>query len=84
MKTGRPGKIVMCVNDGLVFQSMEEAAQQYNTTRSTISRNIHGTRRTARGLQFVLITGTESRDELEGIREEVLRECYRLKGAIVK
>lgn len=77
MKTGRPGKVVMCVNDGLVFRSMEEAAQQYNTTRSTISRNIHGTRRTARGLQFVLITGTESHEELLELRRAIVREQFK-------
>lgn len=77
MKTGRPGKKIMCVNDGLVFQSMQEAAEQYNTTRSTISRNIHGTRRTARGLQFILIDGQETTEELLEIRKSIIKKQYK-------
>lgn len=77
MKIGRPGKMVMCVNDGRVFNSMQEAAEHYNTTRSTISRNIHGTRRAARGLQFILIAGQETPEELLEIRKSIIKEQYK-------
>ena len=76
MKTGRPGKMVMCVNDGRIFKSMQEAAQHYDTTRSTISRNISGELKTAKRRKFIMISGLETEDELAEIRKNIISELY--------
>lgn len=82
MKTGRPGKKIMCVNDGRIYDSMSSAAEAYNTTRSTISKNMSGKLRTAKGMCFVSITGNETPTELEEIRKEVVIKKFNIEGVV--
>lgn len=78
MKTGRPGKIIMCINDGHIYTSLEAAAIAYQTTRSSISKHIHGNRKSVKGFYFVEITGDESIEECEQIRLQHITQKYNL------
>lgn len=63
-KRGRPGKKILCINDGLVYNSMCEAATSYHTTQSAISKQLSGQRKSVRGYYFKEICGTESLEEI--------------------
>lgn len=82
MKTGRKGTKVMCINDGKVYDSMSSAAESYNTTRSTISKNLSGKLRTVKGLCFITVTGTESPAELEDLRKQTVIKKFNIEGVI--
>lgn len=82
MKTGRKGTKVMCINDGKVYDSMSSAAASYNTTRSTISKNLSGKLRTVKGLCFITVTGTESQAELEELRKQTVIKKFNIEGVI--
>lgn len=78
MKTGRPGKPVLCINDGCIYTSLEAAAIAYQTTRSSLSKHIHGNRKSVKGMYFVELTGTESADEIDQIRIQFVSRKYNL------
>ena len=78
MKTGRPGKSVMCINDGTIYGSLEAAATKYCISRSAISKHIHGDRKSVRGLYFIEISGNETPEELQTIREKELFSQYHI------
>ena len=80
MNTGRPGKMIMCVNDGAVYASFADAAKYYDTTRSTISKHVNGKLKSVRGLNFVQITGTETAEELLAIRIKIAKEQFNWIG----
>lgn len=75
-KRGRPGKTVMCINDGRIFSSLDIAAHAYEISKSAITRQIKGERKKANGLFFVEITGYETKSELQQIRESFLYQVY--------
>lgn len=75
-KRGRPGKTVMCINDGRIFPSLDIAANTYKISKSAITRQIKGERKKANGLFFVEITGHETKSELQQIRESFLYQVY--------
>ena len=76
MNIGRPGKMIMCVNDGAIYSSFADAAKYYDTTRSTISKHVSGKLKSVRGLSFVQITGTETAEELLAIRMKIAQEQF--------
>ena len=82
MKTGRKGTKVMCINDGKIYDSMTSAAKAYSTTRSTISKNLSGQLKTAKGFCFISVTGTETQNELDEIRKTIVIEKYNIEGVI--
>lgn len=81
---GRAGQLVMCCNDGCIYQSIHEAAEKYGISTSAIARQIRGERKLAAGLYFVAVSGNESRKELNEIRLEVLKAQYKWTGVTLK
>lgn len=76
MNIGRPGKMIMCVNDGTVYSSFSEAAKSYNTTRSAISKHVNGKLKSVKGLRFVEIMGDETQEELLEIRIKIASKQF--------
>lgn len=83
-KKGRPGKCILCVNDGCIYESMSQAAVFYNITEGAISKQVHGHRKTINGYSFIEISGNESEKELNEIRLNALKTQYKWKGVILK
>lgn len=81
---GRPGKCVLCINDGRIYESMSKAAIAYNVTEGAISKQIHGHTKAVKGYSFIEISGTETEDELNEIRLNVMQMKYKWKGVILK
>lgn len=79
MKTGRPGKKIMCINDGVIYKSCTAAAQTYKVTRSAISRQVNGCLKSVKGLYFVTVNGNETPDELQSIRMQYLSQFIRIE-----
>lgn len=79
MITGRPGKKIMCINDGLVFDSITDAAKHYKVTRSTISKQLTGIRLQVAGRYFIYIRENMSKSELQELRNEKIKEVYKLE-----
>lgn len=79
MITGRPGKKIMCINDGIIFESITDAAKHYQVTRSTISKQLTGVRGQAAGRCFIYVDVTMTDEELQKIRNEKLKDVYKLK-----
>jgi group I intron endonuclease len=48
-------KKVICINDGVTFDSVVEAASRYNVCKTTISAICHGKRNAAYGLKFKFV-----------------------------
>ena len=69
---GRPGKKILCINDGRIYESLISAANQYNISSSAISQTLHEKRRSVKGLYFTTINGCETAEELEEIRKELI------------
>lgn len=80
MITGRPGKKIMCLNDGLIFSSITSAAQHYKLSRSAISKQLGGSRSHAGGLSFIYVDENLSADELTHLRKQMILEIYNLKN----
>lgn len=80
MITGRPGKKIMCVNDGLVFSSITAAAANYKLSRSTISKQLSGVRSQAGGLYFVYVDDNLSDVELMQLRKQMIPKIYNLRN----
>lgn len=81
---GRAGQLVMCCNDGCIYQSIHEAAEKYGISTSAITRQIQGERKLAAGLYFVTVSGDESREELDEIRLNVLKTQYKWRGVTLQ
>lgn len=79
MAMGRPGKNIMCVNDGLVFTSITQAAEHYQMSRSTISKQLTGLRPQAAGLYFMYIDGM-TQEQAEAQRKKILERVYNIKN----
>lgn len=83
-KRGRNGQCVMCCNDGRTFSSLHDAAKNYAISVSAITRQLKHERKTAAGLYFIEISGTESIESLNELRLHVIQQNYRLKGVFIK
>lgn len=78
MKTGRPGKKIMCINDGKIFSSITEASTFYSVSRSAISKQLMGVRTQIAGRYFIYVAEGKSTEELQSIRKSKLKEIYNL------
>lgn len=67
-KRGRPKKSIICINDGIVYRSVAEAAKAYNVTQGGVSKQLNGQRKSIKGYYFKEISGIESDAELKKIR----------------
>lgn len=83
-KKGRTGQIIMCCNDGEIYNSVHQAAKYYDISVSAITRQLKKERKTAAGLYFVEIVGNESDDELQDIREKILSTVYKMRRYILE
>ena len=82
MKIGRPGKKILCINDGMIFESCTAAAKNYSVTRSAISRQVNGQLKTVRGLYFITVSGDETSDELRSIRMDYITQSIRIEDLL--
>lgn len=80
MAIGRPGKKIMCVNDGRVFTSITQAAKHYQMARSTISKQLTGIRSQAAGLYFMYVDDVLSAEQAEAERKHILEQVYNIKN----
>lgn len=80
MAMGRPGKKIMCVNDGRVFTSITQAAKHYQMSRSTISKQLTGLRPQAAGLYFMYVDDGLSVEQAEAKRKQILEQVYNIKN----
>lgn len=80
MDRGRPGKQIMCINDGLLFDSITEAATFYKISRNTITKQLTGVRGRASGKYFVYIDDSMALSDLQQFRRERLAEIYGIKN----
>lgn len=80
MAMGRPGKKIMCVNDGQVFSSITQAADHYQMSRSTISKQLTGLRPQAAGLYFMYINDGVTMAQAEAQRKQILEQVYNIKN----
>lgn len=78
MKTGRPGKKIMCINDGNVFSSITAASEFYSVSRSAISKQLMGIRSQVAGRYYIYVHNSASEDELKEIRQNKIKEIYNL------
>lgn len=74
MRIGRPGKNIMCLNDGKIYQSIADAASYYQVSASAVSLTLNNKRRSVKGLYFIFITGDESPEDLQSIRRDTIAE----------
>ena len=79
-KRGRPKKSIICINDGVVYRSVSEAAKAYNVTQGGVSKQLTGQRKSVKGYYFKAISGNESEDELKNIRNNEISNI--LKGRV--
>ena len=77
MITGRPGKKIMCINDGNMFSSITEAADYYNVTRSAISKQLNGMRSQVDGRYFIYVDDTS---DVNVLRKQKIEEIYKLEN----
>lgn len=82
MKLGRPGKKILCINDGITYEICTAAAQTYKVTRSAISRQVNGRLKSVKGLYFMTVSGNETPDELQSIRMQYLSQSIRIEDLL--
>lgn len=80
MITGRPGRKVICINDGRIYDSITKAAENYNLSRSTISRQLIGERTSAGGRYFMYIDDNITDSQLQEIRKKMLEKIYNIEN----
>lgn len=78
MKRGRPGKKILCINDGKKYESLAAAANQYKVSSSAISQTLNDKRHSVKGLYFVSINGCETNEEIKKIQIETLADKYNI------
>lgn len=76
---GRPGISIMCINDGMIFKSLSEAAEHYGIDQTAMSRQLKGERKTAGGLHFIKISSELTEHQLEKIKQEEITKIYNIK-----
>lgn len=70
---------ILCINNGIVYKSLLDAATKLNVTKGAISNHLAGKRSAVGGLVFVKVTGNESKSELEAITTNALKTFFKLK-----
>lgn len=80
MITGRPGRKVICINDGYIYDSITKAAESYNLSRSTISRQLVGERTSAGGRYFMYVDDNITNSQIQEIRKKMLEKIYKIEN----
>lgn len=73
---------ILCINNGIVYKSLLDAATKLNVTKGAISNHLAGKRSSVGGLVFVKVTGTESVSELENITVNAMKEFFKIEVGI--
>lgn len=74
---------IMCINDGLIYDSIMSAAEFYQTSHSTISKQLMGIRPAAAGRYFVYVDEMLSESDLFEIRKRKILEIYNLSNITI-
>lgn len=64
---------VLCINDGKIYKSITDAAKQYNMSPTTISRQLNGSRRSAKGYYFRCINSSPSKRDIKQIQKDCIK-----------
>lgn len=75
---GRPKQPLLCINTGVVYESMISASKTLGIEKSQISHQLSGKCVSVNGLVFVKINGTESIPELENIIASTIKSRYKI------
>lgn len=75
---GRPGISIMCINDGLIFTSISDAAKHYRVDQTAMSRQLKGERKTVGGLHFIKISSEFTEEQIQKIKKEELKKIYNI------
>lgn len=65
---------VLCINDGIIYPSMLDAAKQYGISQSAISRQINGKRKTAKGYYFVIVPHDITKHDIKLLQKEYIKK----------
>ena len=75
---GRPGQRILCINDGLIFNSLSEASEHYNIDQASITRQLQGQRKTAGGYHFIRLESLTNEESIDKLREDALKQIYNI------
>lgn len=70
---------VLCINDGIVYESMSDAAKKYGIAQSAISRQIKGERRTAKGYYFVAVSNPITKAGIKRCQKEYMQKLLKME-----
>ncbi len=68
------GVMILCINDGLIFDTITSAAHHYNIDQGAISNQIRGKRRSVSGRVFYRIPKDMTMSELQEERKILLQK----------
>lgn len=68
------GVMILCVNDGLIFDTISAAATHYKIDQGAISNQLRGRRKSVSGRVFYRIPSDMTMSELQAQRKKMLRE----------
>lgn len=68
------GVMILCVNDGLIFDTISSAALHYNVDQGAISNQLRGRRKSVSGRIFYRIPQDMTMSELQIKRKKLLKE----------
>ena len=68
------GVMILCINDGLIFDTITSAAHHYNIDQGAISNQIRGKRRSVSGRVFYRIPKDMTMSELQAERKILLQK----------
>lgn len=68
------GVMILCINDGLIFDTITSAAHHYNVDQGAISNQIRGKRKSVSGRVFYRIPKDMTMSELQEERKRLLQK----------
>lgn len=69
---------ILCINNGIVYPSLAVASATLGLDKGSISKCLKDERIKVNGLSFVKVTGTETKQELEKIIINNLKEKFNI------
>lgn len=68
------GVMILCINDGLIFDTISSAALHYNVDQGAISNQLRGRRKSVAGRIFYRIPHDMTMSQLQAERKKLLQE----------
>mgnify|MGYP002513333678 FL=1 len=68
------GVMIMCINDGLIFDTITSAAHHYHIDQGAISNQIRGKRKSVSGRVFYRIPKDMTMSELQEERKKLMQK----------